>query len=93
MRLQIYSRFVAKQWHCYKTVRLFPRQYPTRRDFHASSRALVVKPFLLADIGEGKFFCQRESYRSNKLTRHSRVRNHTMVRRTGSSSGGMGQVM
>ena len=30
-----------------------PRQY-LRRPFHASAPALVIKPFILADIGEGK---------------------------------------
>jgi hypothetical protein len=30
-----------------------PRCYPSRA-FHVSPKALVVKPFLLADIGEGK---------------------------------------
>ncbi|RFU36016.1 hypothetical protein B7463_g339, partial [Scytalidium lignicola] len=56
MRFQIYSRISARQWHAYKNLR-FPRQHPYR-PFHASASHQVIKPFLLADIGEGIRECE-----------------------------------
>ncbi|KAH8808275.1 2-oxoacid dehydrogenases acyltransferase-domain-containing protein [Xylogone sp. PMI_703] len=56
MRLQVYSRITARQWHAYKNLR-FPRQH-SYRPFHASANHQVIKPFLLADIGEGIRECE-----------------------------------
>ncbi|KAH7330285.1 2-oxoacid dehydrogenases acyltransferase-domain-containing protein [Rhexocercosporidium sp. MPI-PUGE-AT-0058] len=58
MRLQLYSRISARQWHVYSGLAL-PRQgCPSTRSFSASARALAIKPFLLADIGEGIRECE-----------------------------------
>lgn len=55
MRLQLYSRISARQWRVYSGLS-FPRHgCPPTRSFSASARAQAIKPFLLADIGEGKF--------------------------------------
>ncbi len=45
-------RYISKPCQYFKS-RTIPRQY-SRRPFHASARALVIKPFILADIGEGE---------------------------------------
>jgi hypothetical protein len=52
MRLPIYSRISSRRWQVYKNLS-FPKHFPASRSFHASVRAQVIKPFLLADIGEG----------------------------------------
>lgn len=52
MRTQLFARLSARQLHIYKGLNL-PRHFPAR-SFHASTRYQVVKPFLLADIGEGE---------------------------------------
>ncbi|KAE8453715.1 hypothetical protein EG329_009226 [Mollisiaceae sp. DMI_Dod_QoI] len=53
MHLRLYSRIALRQWQNYRGLKLPPARY-----FHASSRALVIKPFLLADIGEGIRECE-----------------------------------
>lgn len=55
MHLRSYSRAALRQWQIYRGLN-FPRhvQCPqSARYFQTTSRALVIKPFLLADIGEG----------------------------------------
>ncbi|KAH0544062.1 hypothetical protein FGG08_001680 [Glutinoglossum americanum] len=42
--------------HSCRNIRHFPRQH--QRPFHASIKALAVKPFILADIGEGIRECE-----------------------------------
>ncbi|KAL2067389.1 hypothetical protein VTL71DRAFT_1814 [Oculimacula yallundae] len=56
MRLQLSSRISARQWRIYSG--LLPRQCPSSRHFSTSPRAQAVKPFLLADIGEGIRECE-----------------------------------
>ena len=46
--LRVFPRYTSKSLR-------FSRHIPANRFFHASSKFLVVKPFLLADIGEGEF--------------------------------------
>jgi 2-oxoisovalerate dehydrogenase E2 component (dihydrolipoyl transacylase) len=50
MHLPSYSRIAVRQWRSYGRRGL---SFPSPRYFSVSSRALVIKPFLLADIGEG----------------------------------------
>ncbi|KAF6841344.1 dihydrolipoamide branched chain transacylase e2 [Colletotrichum plurivorum] len=62
MFLQRGSRAVRTQWHAYKSVaRLAAARsagvYPSRR-FHDTPHLRVVKPVLLADIGEGIVECE-----------------------------------
>ncbi|KAE9376955.1 hypothetical protein N431DRAFT_555243 [Stipitochalara longipes BDJ] len=57
MRLHMYSRILLRQNNVYKGFS-FPRQFLSARTFHASARAQVIKPFLLADIGEGIRECE-----------------------------------
>lgn len=49
MRLQLYTRISTAQWRAYRSIR-FPRHAPS---FSTTVRAQTIKPFLLADIGEG----------------------------------------
>jgi hypothetical protein len=53
-----------------------------RRAFHGSRRLLVVKPYLLADIGEGKNFIWSppNPHEANVIARYHRMSSHTMVR-------------
>ena len=54
MRVQFFSRVSTAQWQMYRCLRV-PKQTPlTAKHFHSSANLLAVKPFLLADIGEGK---------------------------------------
>ncbi|OWP04914.1 hypothetical protein B2J93_4240 [Marssonina coronariae] len=58
MRFQLYSRISTRQWRVYKSVD-FPRQFPpTALSFSGTARAQAIKPFLLADIGEGIRECE-----------------------------------
>ncbi|CZR61089.1 related to branched-chain alpha-keto acid dehydrogenase complex, E2 component precursor (lipoamide acyltransferase) [Phialocephala subalpina] len=58
MHLRSYSRIALRQWQTYHSLNL-PRQCPQiARYFQTTSRALVIKPFLLADIGEGIRECE-----------------------------------
>ncbi|EKG19405.1 Biotin/lipoyl attachment [Macrophomina phaseolina MS6] len=55
-------RLIASAFEASHPLRRFkntrvPRQHPSR-SFHASAASLVVKPYLLADIGEGITECQ-----------------------------------
>jgi len=54
MRVQLLSRISRRQWSVYNGLNLSKYTTPSSRHFHASSRVLAVKPFILADIGEGK---------------------------------------
>lgn len=93
-------RFAAKDARClvasaieascplprFKNVRI-PRQHPSRL-FHASAAVQVVKPYLLADIGEGMpgRFPVLVVASKQKLTgsrRYHRVSGHPMVRPAG----------
>ena len=56
MRLQLFSRISARQWRVYSGLTTLQRQCPATRSFSSSARALAIKPFLLADIGEGRDF-------------------------------------
>ncbi|KAL3420913.1 2-oxoisovalerate dehydrogenase e2 component (dihydrolipoyl transacylase) [Phlyctema vagabunda] len=56
MRLHAYSRLSSRQWRMYKNLQNLT-QYSSR-EFHASVRAQSIKPFLLADIGEGIRECE-----------------------------------
>lgn len=70
-----------------------PRQY-LRRPFHASAPALVIKPFILADIGEGKhllLFTLQEY--ALIVDRHQGSPNNTMVRRAGGASRAIRQAV
>ncbi|PVH87223.1 lipoamide acyltransferase [Cadophora sp. DSE1049] len=58
MRVQLFSRISARQWRVYSGLTKLPRQGPSTRNFSASARALAIKPFLLADIGEGIRECE-----------------------------------
>ena len=53
MHPRIYSRLLTRQWQALK---LLPQ--PISRAFHATAQLHVVKPFLLADIGEGIRECE-----------------------------------
>ncbi|KAI9051033.1 hypothetical protein LZ554_005141 [Drepanopeziza brunnea f. sp. 'monogermtubi'] len=55
MRLQLYSRISTAQWRVYRSLN-FPRQFPS--SFSTTARAQAIKPFLLADIGEGIRECE-----------------------------------
>ncbi|PBP15521.1 2-oxoacid dehydrogenase acyltransferase [Diplocarpon rosae] len=58
MSLQLYSRLATRQWRAYKSLG-FPRQFrPTALSFSGTARAQAIKPFLLADIGEGIRECE-----------------------------------
>ncbi|TVY78257.1 Dihydrolipoamide branched chain transacylase [Lachnellula suecica] len=57
MPLQIYSRFSSRHWRAYKSLNI-SKQFPPSRSFHTSRRAQAIKPFLLADIGEGIRECE-----------------------------------
>ncbi|TVY56014.1 Lipoamide acyltransferase component of branched-chain alpha-keto acid dehydrogenase complex, mitochondrial [Lachnellula cervina] len=57
MRIQLYPRISSRQWQVYKNLN-FPRQFPPARSFHTTTRAQAIKPFLLADIGEGIRECE-----------------------------------
>ncbi|KAG4442765.1 hypothetical protein IFR05_001782 [Cadophora sp. M221] len=58
MRLQLSSRISTRQWRVYSGLS-FPRHgCPSTRSFSASARAQAIKPFLLADIGEGIRECE-----------------------------------
>jgi hypothetical protein len=55
MRRHLFLRLSARPSSLHRGLKL-PRQSPAvNKFFHASSRALAVKPFLLADIGEGRW--------------------------------------
>ncbi|KAK0115374.1 hypothetical protein ONS96_013832 [Cadophora gregata f. sp. sojae] len=58
MRLQLFSRISGRQWRVYNSLTTFPRHGVPTRNFSASARALAIKPFLLADIGEGIRECE-----------------------------------
>merc|ERR1712093_921517 len=58
MRLQLFSRISARQWRVYSGLTTLQRQCPATRSFSSSARALAIKPFLLADIGEGIRECE-----------------------------------
>lgn len=54
--------------------------YVVARDFHSTGRMQIVKPVLLADIGEG--MVPQYAIRVLELNRHlryCRMRNYTMV--------------
>ncbi|KAF8867289.1 lipoamide acyltransferase [Acephala macrosclerotiorum] len=60
MHLRSYSRIALRQWQNYRGLN-FPGhlQCPqSARYFQTTARALVIKPFLLADIGEGIRECE-----------------------------------
>ncbi|PQE06513.1 hypothetical protein CJF32_00002353 [Rutstroemia sp. NJR-2017a WRK4] len=58
MRRHLFLRLSARPSSLHRGLKL-PRQSPAvNKFFHASSRALAVKPFLLADIGEGIRECE-----------------------------------
>ncbi|QSZ28950.1 hypothetical protein DSL72_003457 [Monilinia vaccinii-corymbosi] len=60
MRYQFYSRILGRQrnLNLYQGLNL-PKQSPTTHQFfHAAARRLAVKPFILADIGEGIKECE-----------------------------------
>lgn len=73
-----------------KNVRI-PRQYPSRL-FHASAATQVVKPYLLADIGEGPCYVSFCMLRLT-LCRDHRMPGHPMVRPAGSPSRAVRQDM
>lgn len=52
MHLRSYSKIALRQWRGGRALKLSGYSL-SARSFHASARALVIKPFLLADIGEG----------------------------------------
>lgn len=54
MRLHALSRISRSQLQVYQGLNL-PRHFARTRGFHASARSQAIKPFLLADIGEGQF--------------------------------------
>ncbi|KAH7403377.1 2-oxoacid dehydrogenases acyltransferase-domain-containing protein [Cadophora sp. MPI-SDFR-AT-0126] len=58
MRVQLFSRISARQWRVYSGLTTLPRRGPCTRSFSCSARALAIKPFLLADIGEGIRECE-----------------------------------
>lgn len=60
MRVQLLSRLSRRQWSIYNGLNIAKYTPPSSRQFHASSRVLALKPFLLADIGEGKFSLSRK---------------------------------
>ncbi|KAA8567005.1 hypothetical protein EYC84_010092 [Monilinia fructicola] len=58
MRRQFYSRLLSRHWNLCQGLNL-PKQSPTaHKFFHATARQLAIKPFLLADIGEGIKECE-----------------------------------
>ena len=54
MHLQIYPRIFLRQWKVCKGLKFPAQPFSATRQFHATRRAQVIKPFLLADIGEGR---------------------------------------
>ncbi|APA14689.1 hypothetical protein SS1G_06688 [Sclerotinia sclerotiorum 1980 UF-70] len=58
MRYQFYSRVLSRQWNVYQGLNLPKRSPTTHKFFHASAKRLAIKPFMLADIGEGIKECE-----------------------------------
>ncbi len=60
------SRLLRTQWQLYSGLRHVAAQrgpvWRQARHFHASGNLQVVKPVLLADIGEGKRRVSRQKY-------------------------------
>ncbi|KAF7853367.1 hypothetical protein EAF04_010661 [Stromatinia cepivora] len=58
MRYQFYSRVLSRQWNVHQGLNLPKRSPTTHKFFHASAKRLAIKPFMLADIGEGIKECE-----------------------------------
>ncbi|KAI9644669.1 hypothetical protein NHQ30_006693 [Ciborinia camelliae] len=58
MRYQFYSRVLSRQWNIYQGLNLPKRSPIAHKFFHASAKRLAIKPFMLADIGEGIKECE-----------------------------------
>ncbi|TEY44431.1 hypothetical protein BOTCAL_0350g00090 [Botryotinia calthae] len=58
MRYNFYSRVLSRQWNVYQGLNLPKRCPNTYKYFHASAKRSTIKPFMLADIGEGIKECE-----------------------------------
>ncbi|TGO09737.1 hypothetical protein BTUL_0156g00330 [Botrytis tulipae] len=58
MRYNFYSRVLSRQWNVYQGLSLPKRCPTTYKYFHASAKRSAIKPFMLADIGEGIKECE-----------------------------------
>ncbi|ESZ90306.1 hypothetical protein SBOR_9311 [Sclerotinia borealis F-4128] len=58
MRYPFYSKVLSRKWNLYQGLN-FPKQSSTAHKlFHASVKRSAIKPFMLADIGEGIKECE-----------------------------------
>ncbi|KAJ8061103.1 hypothetical protein OCU04_010177 [Sclerotinia nivalis] len=58
MRYHFYSRVLSRQWNVYQGLNLPKGSPTTHKFFHGSAKRLAIKPFMLADIGEGIKECE-----------------------------------
>ena len=62
-----------------------PRSFLRPRTFHTTSRLSIVRPFLLSDIGEGRWTLSDWYPSLAQSNRYQGGTNHTMVRPTRST--------